>query len=74
MEVNLVVERGADEVAAVEVKAAATVIAADFRGLRKLQAAAGTRFRCGVVLYDGEHGDDVEQLTYLLLLKMTNER
>ena len=68
------VERGADKVAAVEVEAAATVIEADFRGLRKLQAAAGTRFRCGVVLYDGEHGDDVEQLTYLLLLKMTNER
>lgn len=55
VEVDLVLERGADEVAAIEVKAAATVTEADFRGLRKLQAAAGTRFRCGVVLYDGEH-------------------
>jgi len=55
VEVDLVLERGADEVAAVEVKAAATVTEADFRGLRKLQAAAGPRFRCGVVLYDGEH-------------------
>jgi predicted AAA+ superfamily ATPase len=55
VEVDLVLERGADEVAAVEVKAAATVTEADFRGLRKLQGAAGTRFRCGVVLYDGEH-------------------
>ena len=27
---------------------------ADFRGLRKLKAAAGDRFACGVVLYDGE--------------------
>jgi hypothetical protein len=38
----------------VEVKAGATVTAADFRGLRKLAAAAGDTFRAGVVLYDGE--------------------
>jgi hypothetical protein len=35
------------------VKAAATVGDADFRGLRKLRDAAGKRFACGVVLYDG---------------------
>jgi hypothetical protein len=33
---------------------AATVTASDFRGLRKLRAAAGKRFSAGVVLYDGE--------------------
>jgi uncharacterized protein len=53
-EVDVVVERGAREVAGVEVKAAATVTAADFRGLRKLKQAAGKRFAAGVVLYDGE--------------------
>ncbi|MBI2466213.1 MAG: ATP-binding protein [Candidatus Rokubacteria bacterium] len=53
-EVDIVVERGAHEVAGVEVKAAATVTAADFRGLRKLKHAAGKRFAAGVVLYDGE--------------------
>ena len=53
-EVDIVVERGAREVAGVEVKAAATVTAADFRGLRKLREAAGSRFVSGVVLYDGE--------------------
>ncbi|RPI45126.1 MAG: ATP-binding protein [Betaproteobacteria bacterium] len=53
-EVDIVVERGAQQVAGVEVKAAATVTAADFRGLRKLKDAAGKRFTCGVVLYDGE--------------------
>ena len=37
-----------------EVKAAATVTVADFRGLRKLKDAAGKRFVAGVVLYDGE--------------------
>jgi predicted AAA+ superfamily ATPase len=52
-EVDIVLERGA-RVAGVEVKASATVTAADFRGLRKLKAAAGKRFAAGIVLYDGE--------------------
>ncbi len=38
----------------VEAKAAATVIAADLRGLSKLAKASGTCFAGGVVLYDGE--------------------
>jgi len=53
-EVDIVLERGTQALAGVEVKAGATVFDADFRGLRKLKAAAGTRFACGVVLYDGE--------------------
>ncbi len=53
-EVDIVIERGARLLAGVEVKAAATVAPADFRGLRKLKEAAGNRFRGGVVLYDGE--------------------
>ncbi len=53
-EVDIVIERGARAVAGVEVKAAATVMAADFRGLRKLKEASGKRFAAGVVLYDGE--------------------
>jgi uncharacterized protein len=54
VEVDLVIEQGGRTVAAIEVKAAATVTAADFRGLRKMQTALGTRFAAGVVLYDGE--------------------
>ena len=54
VEVDLVIEQGGRALAAVEVKASATVTPADFRGIRKLQEAAGTRFSCGVVLYDGE--------------------
>lgn len=54
VEVDVVIERGARELAGVEVKAAATVTAADFRGLRRLREAAGHRFTGGVVLYDGE--------------------
>lgn len=53
-EVDVVLERGARRIAGVEVKAAATVTASDFRGLRKLASAAGRRFAAGVVLYDGE--------------------
>lgn len=47
-------ERGAHEICGVEVKASSTVTAADFRGLHKLRVAAGKKFLCGVVLYDGE--------------------
>ena len=54
VEVDLILERGPSEVAAIEVKAAATVTTADFRGLRKLKDAAGKRFKAGIVLYDGE--------------------
>lgn len=53
-EVDLVLERGADRLAGIEIKASATVTAGDFRGLRKLKNAAGKRFAAGVVLYDGE--------------------
>ena len=60
-EVDIVIERGTRAVAGVEVKAGATVTAADFRGLRKLKAVTGSRFAGGVVVYDGEmcvsHGD-----------------
>lgn len=54
VEVDIVLERGAGQIAGVEVKAAATVTAADFRGLRKLKEASGKRFAGGVVVYDGE--------------------
>ena len=53
VEVDLVLE-SAGKTAGVEVKAAATVTADDFKGLRKLRDALGSRFAAGVVLYDGE--------------------
>lgn len=37
----------------VEVKAAATIKASDLKGLKRLAAATGDRFKMGVVLYDG---------------------
>jgi uncharacterized protein len=63
VEVDIVLETVGQRVAGVEVKAAATVTASDFRGLRKLRQATGKRFAGGVVLYDGEtmasFGDDL---------------
>ena len=53
-EVDIVIERGGTEVAGIEVKAAATVMSSDFRGLRKLREGIGSRFTAGVALYDGE--------------------
>jgi predicted AAA+ superfamily ATPase len=53
-EVDIVLERGARQIAGVEVKASSTVVATDFRGLRKLKDAGAKRFAAGVMLYDGE--------------------
>jgi predicted AAA+ superfamily ATPase len=54
VEVDVVAERGASAVAGIEVKASGTVTASDFTGLRRLREVAGSRFKAGVVLYDGE--------------------
>lgn len=53
-EVDVVIENAAGQLVGVEVKAAATVREGDLRGLKKLSALAGTQFKMGVLLYDGE--------------------
>jgi len=53
-EVDVVVENNDGAIIGIEVKAAATVGAGDFRGLRKLANACADELRLGVVLYDGE--------------------
>src|SRR5262249_19705305 len=54
VEVDMVLEHAAGTVIGVEVKAAETVRAEDFRGLRHLARRLGDRFRAGIVLYAGE--------------------
>jgi predicted AAA+ superfamily ATPase len=54
LEVDLVLERDDGAVIGIEVKAAASVNERDFSGLRRLQAACGTRFMLGAVVYDGD--------------------
>ncbi len=53
-ETDIVMEQASGGVAGLEIKAAASVSSRDFRGLRKLERAAGNRFVRGIVLYDGE--------------------
>lgn len=51
-EADLVLENGGGDVVGIEVKASATVTAADFSGLRLLAATCGERFKIGLVLHD----------------------
>lgn len=53
-EVDVVIENAAGHVVGVEVKAAATVKESDLRGLKKLAALAGEKFKMGILLYDGD--------------------
>ena len=52
-EVDLVLEDPSGRLVGIEVKAGATARAEDFRGLRVLQEAVGSRFVRGIVLYTG---------------------
>ena len=54
VEVDIVLENRRGQVVGIEVKAAATVRDADFRGLRHLQARLGDDFLAGFVLHLGE--------------------
>lgn len=54
VEVDIVIEQG-QQLAGIEIKAAATVTPADFKGLHKLKDAIGNAFSAGVVFYDGEY-------------------
>jgi len=53
-EVDVVMEKADGSVAAIEVKASATVAASDFAALKALRDQLGKRFRAGVVLYLGD--------------------
>jgi predicted AAA+ superfamily ATPase len=54
VEVDVVLERADGSVAAIEVKASATVGPADFVALQALRDLLGGRFRSGLVLYTGD--------------------
>lgn len=52
-EIDIVLEDRAGNIAAVEVKASASLQARDWRALERLRDAGGEGFRCGVLLYAG---------------------
>jgi predicted AAA+ superfamily ATPase len=53
MEVDFLLEDRRGRITGIEVKAAATTVSGDFKGLRHLQETEPERFQCGVVLYGG---------------------
>jgi uncharacterized protein len=53
-EIDIVLEDRAGNVAAVEVKASASIRPRDWRALERLRDAKGKSFRCGVLIYTGE--------------------
>jgi uncharacterized protein len=53
-EVDIILEDESGNIIGLEVKAAATVMATDFKGLREVVAATGSAFKAGWVLYDGD--------------------
>lgn len=54
VEVDIIIEQG-QRLVGIEIKAAATVTPADFKGLNKLKEAMGEQFAAGVVFYDGQN-------------------
>ena len=54
IEVDVVIEDPIGNLVCVEVKAAATVKSNDLRGLKKMAAVAGKKFKLGVLFYDGQ--------------------
>jgi predicted AAA+ superfamily ATPase len=55
VEVDFVLESPLREIIGIEVKAAASVDAGDFKGLRQLRQQTGSAFVTGLVLYNGDH-------------------
>ena len=55
VEVDVIIENALGDYFAIEVKAAATLSARDFTGLKRFQSVAGAHFKIGILLYDGDH-------------------
>ena len=53
-EVDLVLEDRKKQLYGIEIKSTATIKEEDFKGLKKLSALAGRRFRRGIMLYTGD--------------------
>jgi predicted AAA+ superfamily ATPase len=54
-EVDLVLEDRKKQLYGIEIKSTATIDEGAFKGLKKLSALAGSKFRKGIVLYTGDH-------------------
>lgn len=54
VEVDLIIENGLGELFGIEIKAASSINAKDFVGLRKFKEIADKKFKIGILLYDGD--------------------
>jgi len=70
IEVDIVIERSAFELAGIEVKAGATIHESDFKGLRKIKSAYPDKFKFGAVLYDGETCASYGDGMYIIPIRM----
>lgn len=68
-EVDVVIESASGDVAAIEVKAAATADRTSIKGLRYLRDKLGDRFKAGVVLYSGEHSVKLDERIWAVPLQ-----
>ncbi len=55
VEVDIIIENAMGDCFAIEVKASATLTPKDFAGLERFKTIAGSRFKQGILLYDGDH-------------------
>ena len=70
VEISLVLEREQGALVGVDVKSGATVKRADFKGLVRLKEVTGKRFACGILLYDGEWIQKMDERLFSMPLKM----
>lgn len=61
VEVDIVLETISGDVFGIEVKASATLRPQDFQGLERLKDSAGKNFRAGIILYDGDYTNCINE-------------
>ena len=64
VEVDIVIETMSGDVIGIEVKASATIRKQDFEGLERLRKTAGNNFRMGILLYDGDHTNALDETIF----------
>ena len=73
---DIIIQQGR-QLAGIEIKAAASINASDFKGLNKLKTASGKHFSAGVVFYDGEtilpFGDKLFAVPLRVLVPTSNK-
>ncbi|MEM1243974.1 MAG: ATP-binding protein [Pseudomonadota bacterium] len=61
VEVDIVLETMSGDVIGIEVKSSATLKKQDFQGLQRLKKIAGKKFLLGILLYDGDYTNRIEE-------------